>query len=189
MPSFKDISLGNLAIIISDHLARSGIEAVLSGGACVTIYTKNEIQSYDLDFVLISSEKKSALKAVMEEIGFRLVSGCFRHDDTPFFVEFLPPPPSIGEEPVKNISLLEKRGRKLKLLSPTDCIKDRLAAYYHWNDRPSLEQALLVSRYQPFDLANIRRWSEKENMGDKFRIFRARLRKDRSSAEKISLKR
>ena len=33
----------------------------------------------------------------------------------------------------------------LLLLSPTDCVKDRLAAYFFWNDRLSLAQALGVA--------------------------------------------
>jgi hypothetical protein len=78
---------------------------------------------------------------------------------------------------VKDISILSKKGLDLKLLSPTDCIKDRLAAYYHWNDRQSLEQALLVCRAKPFDLEEIRRWSAKENMTDKFDAFRMRLKR------------
>ncbi|MCX6565810.1 MAG: hypothetical protein NTW38_05215 [Candidatus Aminicenantes bacterium] len=177
---FKGVSLEELAISVSDHLTRNGIEAVLTGGACVSIYTKNKYLSLDLDFVLISSEKKPTLRATMEAIGFRLESGHFRHKDTPFFIEFLPPPPSLGEEPLKEISILGKRGRRLKLLSPTDCIKDRLAAFYHWNDRQSLEQALLVCRAKRFDLDEIRRWSEKENMAEKFEIFRSRLKAKRT---------
>ena len=30
----------------------------------------------------------------------------------------------------------------LRLLTATDCIKDRLAAYYHWRDEQGLEQAI-----------------------------------------------
>ena len=126
--NFKGISLEDLAFAVSDHLAGNGIDAVLTGGACVSLYTKNEYLSFDLDFVLISFEKKPRLRATMEALGFRLESGFFKHRDTPFFVEFLPPPPSVGEEPVKNISTLGKNGLRLKLLSPTDCVKDRLAA-------------------------------------------------------------
>ena len=177
---FKGISLENLAVFVSDHLTRNGIDAVLTGGACVSIYTKNKYISLDLDFVLISYEKKQALRTTMEAIGFRLESGHFRHKDTSFFVEFLPPPPSVGEEPVKEISILGKQGRKLKMLSPTDCLKDRLAAFYHWNDRPALEQALLVCRAKPFDLEEIRRWSEKEEMAEKFEIFRSQLKAKKS---------
>jgi len=61
-------------------------------------------------------------------------------------------------------------------MSPTDCVKDRLAAFYHWNDRQSLEQAILVSRRQSVDLKEIRRWSLKEGMADKLALFRKSLK-------------
>jgi hypothetical protein len=174
--NFKGISLEDLALFVSDHLTRNGIDAVLSGGACVSIYSRNKYISSDLDFVLISFEKKGDLRKVMQAAGFYLESGIFKHEGTPFFVEFLPPPASVGEEPVKEISIISKRGLSLRLLSPTDCIKDRLAAFYHWNDRQSLEQALLVGRAKPFDLEEIRRWSVKEKMAEKFDIFCAQLK-------------
>ena len=60
----------------------------------------------------------------------------------------------------------------LKLLTPTDSVKDRLAAYYHWNDQQSLEQALLVCKEQKVDFKNIREWSNKEGMIDKFIEFK-----------------
>jgi hypothetical protein len=48
---------------------------------------------------------------------------------------------------------------------------DRLAAFYHWNDRQSLEQALLVAKKHPIGLSKIQRWSKNENMLDKYQIF------------------
>jgi len=96
-----------------------------------------------------------------------------------FIVEFLSPPLSVGEEPVKKIQTIEKKGRKLKLLSPTDCVKDRLAAYYHWNDRPSLEQAVMVSFAQSVDLKEIERWSSNEGMAEKYPDFLEDLDKSR----------
>lgn len=167
----------DLAIRISDHLRRLGIEVVLSGGACVSIYTQNAYLSYDLDFVLLSFIPRPRLREAMTRIDFVECGRHFRHPDTPFIVEFLSPPLSVGEEPVKTVAEIKRRDKILKLLSPTDCLKDRLAAYYHWNDRQSLEQALSVGRSQAVDLKEIRRWSLKEGMPDKFAIFRKSLEK------------
>jgi hypothetical protein len=63
----------------------------------------------------------------------------------------------------------------LRLLSPTDCVKDRLAAFYDWNDRPSLDQALMVCKDIPVDLREVRRWSTNEGMRDKFELFKEAL--------------
>ena len=60
----------------------------------------------------------------------------------------------------------------LKLLSPTDCVKDRLAAFYHWNDRQCLQQAVWVAQERAIDWKEIERWSRKEGAEEKFTIFR-----------------
>jgi hypothetical protein len=171
----KGISLKDLAIYISDYLRKNGIDTVLSGGACVTIYTDNKYLSYDLDFVLLVYIGWKKIKTVLEEIGFQEDGRNFRHKDTPYFIEFLSPPLSVGEEPVKGISTIKKRGKVLKLLSPTDCVKDRLAAYYHWNDLQGLDQAVLVCKDNRVDLKEIERWSLNEGMRRKFEILKERL--------------
>ena len=167
----KGLSLEDFAVVISDYLIKDGIEVILSGGACVTIYTKNKFMSYDLDFVLISSAKQSDARQLLTEVGFYEEDRYFKHNDTEFFIDFISPPLSVGQEPVKEISEIKKGGRVLRLLSPTDCVKDRLAAFYHWNDRQSLEQAVLVCKAVEVDLKEVKRWSINEGMSDKYEIF------------------
>jgi hypothetical protein len=172
----KNRSLKKLAVIISDHLFKNGINAVLSGGACVTLYTQNKYISYDLDFVLLSHMDSKKIKKVMREIGFRQEGKYFKHEGTPYFVDFLSPPLSVGEEPVKEISEIKEGKKTLRLLSPTDCVKDRLAAFYHWNDKQSLEQAVLVCNNQQVDLAEVQRWSRNEGMSQKYEVFKDDLK-------------
>jgi hypothetical protein len=174
----KNLSLKDFAILISDYLSRNGIDTVLSGGACVSIYTKNKYISYDLDFVLFSSEDQKKVKRVLTEIGFYEENRYFKHNDTEYFLDFVSPPPSVGREPVKKIAEMKKGGRTLKLLSVTDCVKDRLAAYYHWGDRQALEQAILVCRDNPIDFKEVERWSKNEGMSDKYRMFNEYFKKE-----------
>jgi hypothetical protein len=54
-------------------------------------------------------------------------------------------------------------------------VKDRLAAYYHWNDAQCLEQAALVAQAKEIDLDEIERWSKAEGKLDEFRRIRHRL--------------
>jgi len=171
----KGLSLEDFAIVISDYLTKNAIEAILSGGACVTIYTKNKFMSYDLDFVLISYDKQKEVRQLLTEVGFYEEDRYFKHNDTEFFIDFISPPLSVGQEPVREISEIKKGGRVLKLLSPTDCVKDRLAAFYHWNDRQSLEQAVLVCKEVEVDLKEVKRWSINEGMSDKYEKFIERL--------------
>jgi hypothetical protein len=39
---------------------------------------------------------------------------------------------------------------------------DRLAGYFHWNDRQGLEQAIAVARRHPVNLIDIERWARDE---------------------------
>ena len=66
----------------------------------------------------------------------------FRHPLSKFFFEFPPGPLTVGQEPVKVIDEVKLETGILKVISPTDSVKDRLAAYYHWGDQQGLEQAL-----------------------------------------------
>lgn len=167
----KGLSLKDLAIVISDYLNRNGIEVVLSGGACVVIYTDNKYMSYDLDFVLISSDKQKETRQLLTKVGFYEEDRYFKHNDTEYFIDFTSPPLSVGDEPVSEISELKKGKYKLKLLSPTDCVKDRLASFYHWNDRQGLDQAILVCIDNKVDLKEVERWSINEGMNTKHEIF------------------
>lgn len=177
----KNVSLPDLASIICDACGRNGIEIVLSGGACVSIYTKNKYESLDLDFVLLSPVSRKMIKPVLEALGFSEDGRHFRHPATPYIVEFLSPPLSVGAEPVREVREIRRGSRVLKLLSPTDCVKDRLAAFFHWNDRPSLDQAVLVCGDNEVDLREVRRWSLREGMKEKFETFRRTLK--RAAAE------
>jgi hypothetical protein len=81
----------------------------------------------------------------------------------------------VGEERVQRVSERTTAAGKLRLLSPTDCVKDRLAAFFHWNDRQAFEQALLVATAQKVDVKDIRKWSRAEEREDKFITFEDEL--------------
>jgi DNA uptake protein ComE-like DNA-binding protein len=42
---------------------------------------------------------------------------------------------------------------------------DRLAAYVHWNDNPSLDQAIMVARRQAVDWSALHEWARREGVG------------------------
>jgi len=173
---WKKISIKDLAALICKKLNDNDIDAVLVGGACVSIYTKNKYVSYDLDFVSHTSLKE--ISSVLSDIGFRRESTRhFIHKDCPFYIEFVAPPLSIGSEPVKLRKKIKSRLGELVLLTPTDSVKDRLAAFYHWNDSQALEQAVLVARAQKISLSEIRRWSENEGHIEKYAAFLSMLNK------------
>ena len=59
-------------------------------------------------------------------------------------------------------SLKTKLG-EIKLLTPTDCVKDRLASFYFWNDWQSLDQAIMVCKKEKINIDEIKKWSKKED--------------------------
>jgi len=172
-------SLAEVAACVAKALARAKIRAVLTGGACATIYSKGKYQSSDLDFVLQSTISPQQLDAVMESIGFYRTSNRYEHPRTNFFVEFPAGPLGIGADIDIRPVVTKIAGTVVKVLSATDSCRDRLAAFYHWNDRQSLITAVQVAKHRKVNLNAIRTWSEREDATDKFTEFLGILRQNR----------
>ena len=66
---------------------------------------------------------------------------------------------------------LEFAGVKIKILSPTDCVKDRLASYIYLKARECFDQALLLSKNHPIDIAKVKKWCKGENKEGVFEEF------------------
>lgn len=166
----ENTSLSELGAIVCEALRKSGIDAFLSGGAVVSIYTENKYQSYDLDFVTIADRRK--IHEVMIQLGFdRTKSRLYTHPDTKYAVEFPGAAFLIGDQPINEFAELKLPQGRLKLLTPTDCVKDRLAAYFHWNDRQGLNQAVAVATAHFVNLGEVELWSAREGMKSKFSDF------------------
>jgi len=119
--------------------------------------------------------RRARITEIMMTLGFREENRYFRHPDTEFVVEFPPGPLGIGKERVQQIDEIETATGVVKIISPTDCVKDRLAWYYHDNDTECLEQAVLVARSKVIDLAEVARWSAAEGKGETFTRIKNRL--------------
>ena len=175
MKHIKNMSQSELAAFIQDALQVEGIAVVLSGGSAVSFYSSNKYVSKDLDLINIGFARRSKIKSVMVGLGFEEKGRYFINADTRFFVEFPDGPLSVGEEPIREISEFDLTTGLLRILSPTDCVKDRLCAFYFWNDKQGLEQAVLVAKSQNIDLDEIKRWSKVENKEREFEIFKKKL--------------
>ena len=171
----KKTTLEQLAVYVCEHLRSKGIDAILTGGAVVSIYTDGEYLSYDLDFVAYGNMK--TLRKAMEELGFFVKDRYFKHRRSDFFIEFLNPPLAVGQKAITTWPVRETETGSLFILTPTQCVMDRLAAYYHWNDHESLKQALLVVQKQDVDLNEVRDWSAGENRLPEFNVFLKELEK------------
>ena len=168
--------IAQVAAAVASALKRTGIRAVLTGGACATLYSRGAYQSSDLDFILQSAHTEAELDAMMRSIGFRRRGNHYEHAETPFFVEFPAGPLGIGSD-IQIKPAIYRVGRVgVPALSPTDSCRDRLAAFYHWRDRQSLETAVAIARWRRVNLVAIRAWSEKEDALAAFHEFRELLK-------------
>jgi hypothetical protein len=175
-----EMSQPEIGAYIHTHLRNRGIDVVLSGGAAVGIYSAGKYVSQDLDLVRGYAASLRAIAAAMGEIGFKEADGrYFKHPDTKHFVEFPPGPLTVGEEPVRQVDEIVLSTGTLRVISPTDCVKDRLAAYYHFGDRQALTQASMVASQNQVDIKEIRRWSKGEGQPGKFKEFLATLQSPR----------
>ena len=176
MVDWKHISLEQLAAFLSDELRNRGINTVLVGGACVTIYSKNRYQSYDLDFATYEDMRK--VKKVMAKLGFYLKGRHFAHKGCPWFVEFVAPPIAVGGQPIERFKDKKSSLGTIRMLRPEDSVKDRLASYFYWNDRQGLRQALNICLEQKINMKELRVWAEQEGQLKKFEEFQKKLTTD-----------
>lgn len=174
MIDWSNISLKEFAGFVSEELRKRGIDTVLVGGACVTIYTQNRYQSYDLDYV--TYEDRKTVKKALLELGFVEKNRYFHRDGCPWFVEFVSPPVAVGGEPIQKFNEVSTSLGTIKLLLPVDSVKDRLASFYHWNDKQGLEQAINICLENKIDLDVVKKWSAQENFEAKFKIFKDLLK-------------
>lgn len=166
----KSMKRKEFAAAVVRQLDKHGISCVLVGGACVSIYTDEKHASHDLDF--ISAHSHEAIANALSEIGFKREGRYFTHPDSELYVEFPTGPVAIGNQtPVKPEGQLEVKNTTVTMLSPTQCVMDRLSAWFHWDDRRSLIHALWVCEKHPINLEKIKRWAEKEKASAKFEEF------------------
>jgi hypothetical protein len=173
-------TLPAVAMAVGGALTRHGIRAVLTGGACASLYTRGAYQSRDMDFILTGPATQGRVDAALASLGFARKGDHYVHPRVPFYVEFPRGPLAIGDDyRIRPIRRAGTGGRMLTL-SATDSCRDRLAAFYHWNDRQSLQVAVQIALAQRIGLERVRRWSTAEGFAERFDEFLAEVRRGRA---------
>jgi hypothetical protein len=178
MTDLKSLSFEEIAALISAKLMEYNVPVVLSGGSCVQIYSRAKYVTGDLDFVSsgMPGELQKIRKA-MADLGFEDKGRIFKHKDISYTVEFPPGPLSVGNDYYIKPVEKELSTGKLKLLSPADSIKDRLAGYFYGNDIQCLEQALMIWEMNPVDLTDVKKWATVERSLKQYANFEKALKK------------
>jgi len=171
------MTIAELAAYVCSHLKDHDINCVLTGGACITIYTNNKYQSFDIDFIDNDFTPQKKLKEVMEKIEFYELNRYFKNADSEYIIEFPTGPLSIGSQKVRTVDKMEFDTGILNIISPTDSVKDRLAAYFYWDDKQSLEQALMLCRDQQINIREVEQWAKAEGQAEKFKNVKKSLTK------------
>lgn len=163
----KTTTLKELAGIIGTALNDAGIDAVLIGGAAVSIYTDNVYQTYDLDF-MIAQVRPEVVADVLKPLGFvREGKGRhFSHPNTEFLVEFPTEELNFGETSasLESVDILSTSKGNVRVITPTQSVMDRMAAYIHWKDEQSYNQAMSIVRDNTIDWKQLYEWAAKEDI-------------------------
>ena len=173
----KRSSLRQVALVVGASLDRHGIGAVLTGRACASLHTAGTYSSLDLDFVLTGTVTQATLDDAMAAVGFTRTGDRFLHPEVAFWVEFPRGPLAVGGDYKIKPTVLRGRAGHVHALSPTDSCRDRLGAFFHWDDRQSLDVAIQIAVRHPGDIAAIRRWSRREGADEKLDEFLERARR------------
>lgn len=173
MKSIAEMSSLELAAYVCDSLKQKGILTTLSGGFCTEIYSCGAYTSMDIDLINQYNEDHKKIVSIMLELGFKQEGRYFYHEDATYAIEFPSGPPAVGDEIIKNVAEIDTEAGVLRILTPTDAIKDRLAAYYFWKSERTLDQALWIAEKNEFDMNNIEEWSSREGMSEKFTEFKS----------------
>jgi hypothetical protein len=156
---------------VSHALDAHGIRAVLTGGACASLHSNGDYLSQDLDYIIQGRVTRVQLDGALAGLDFVRDGASYRHPRSAFFVEFPAGPLAIGDDDLVDPVSVRVGRVPVLCLSATDSCRDRLAAFYHWNDRQSLDVAVRIALHQRVKTSVIRTWSLHEGHAGKFKEF------------------
>ena len=168
MTDISQFSMLQLAGHIAQHLKARNIDVVLVGGLAVACYTDNRYLTKDIDMVDISYQSPSALQSAMKALGFQKKGRVYVSDKTDIVVEFPSAPLSVGDEFITQHTEFKTEQGAIPILLALDVVKDRLAAYFHWQDKQSLVQALCIMLCHSISPNEVRAFCIKESSQETF---------------------
>jgi len=152
---------------ISSALDRHSITGVITGGSAATVYAPDAYTSYDVDFVLTSYPERKRQERALAEIRYfpSVMVGMYEHSRTAYTLDFPSGPLAVGGDYIQETTTLEKGDLHLRILTATDCVRDRLAGFYHWDDYTSLNAAVGVAsaHRDRIDFDRLQEWTERES--------------------------
>ncbi len=167
----SNIPIVDLAATVATHLQQCGVEVVLVGGLAVEIYTENLYLTKDIDMVNTNYQKPRVLNQAMAELGFFKKGRVYTNNTTDITVEFPPGPLSVGDELIHETIIIRAGNRQIPILRLEDVVKDRLAAFIHWQDNQSLVQAVALMLKHQLVPKTFRVFCEREGALDQYELM------------------
>lgn len=166
-----------VAFKVCTALDRAGAKVVLTGGSAATVYEPQVYQSQDVDFIAYMVKSAADFRQAVFDLGFEESGRVFSHPSVPVTLDFPDEDIRIGRELVDRYSTLREGDFTLHILTPTDCVRDRLASFFWFHDRSALAAACGVAkaRFDEVDLAEIEAWAKREGEGERYGEFLDRL--------------
>ncbi len=178
----RNSTLTDICFAVAAALEANGMSGVLTGGSAASLYAPQAYTSHDADFVLDADDPLERVASAVLPLGYvrNGRSRIFMHPVSEFTLDFPKGPLAIGGEYVTVTDVIEDHGRRLRILRRTDCIRDRLAHFYFWNDYEALNAAVAVAATSAdgVDLDGLRAWTQRESPAllEKLEEFERRLR-------------
>ncbi|MBI4212196.1 MAG: hypothetical protein HY540_06115 [Deltaproteobacteria bacterium] len=167
---WEKLSVRQAAAVLREHLLTITNRAILVGSSCAAVYVPS-LATKNLDFV-ISKFHIAEVGKLMKRLGFKARElRSFVCVKGPYEVRFPPPPPLAGDEPIESTVIVSSNQGPLELLTPTDCVRQRLAAWYRLGDEDGFQQAVAVAKKHPIDFDVVKQWSQWEWSTDKYETF------------------
>lgn len=176
----EESTLEDVAFAVFGALEAHGIQGVLTGGSAAVLYAPQKYASHDADFVLDGDEPLHAVASALNPLGFRRdgKSRVFSHPKSRFTVDFRKGPLAIAGEYVVKTDVLTRGAERLRILTRYDCVRDRLAHFYYWDDYTALNAAVAVAAaLDTAAIATLRERTQRESpqLLEKFREFERRV--------------
>lgn len=182
-------TLADICFEVASALQAHGMSAVVVGGSAAVLYAPGAYFSNDADFILEIDRPLDAIAAALGETGFRRVgrSRLFEHPHSDFTVDFPKGPLAVGGDFIAETATIERGDQRIRIITRIDCVRDRLAHFYYWDDYTALETAVSVAAQNiaEIDLEQLRAWTKRESpdLLQKFSEFERRLNAAQGSRE------
>lgn len=176
----RESTLADICFAVSAALEDAGISGVLTGGSAAALYAPLAYPSHDADFILADDDRLDDVAVALVRIGFRRYgrSRIFAHPESEFTVDFPKGPLAVAREYIHETAIIERGSSRIRILTRFDCVRDRLAHFYCWDDFTALGAAVAVASDEASDVdfIDIRAWTERENPAllEKFGEFERR---------------